>query len=85
MGGINLHMPTIPIAEISLKEFKRLQTGSISIDNILDHINPTDKTFDYKGQKVLLHQATKILPKRFHCSNVQIPYSLLFNIRLDGE
>tara|TARA_Y100001980_G_C14509272_1_gene284778 strand:- start:17 stop:835 length:819 start_codon:yes stop_codon:yes gene_type:complete len=48
-------MPTIPIAEISLKEFKRLQTGSISIDNILDHINPEDKTFDYKGQKVLLY------------------------------
>ena len=48
-------MPAIPIAEISIKEFEKLQTGSISIDNIIDHINSKDKTFDYKGQKVLLY------------------------------
>ena len=48
-------MPEIPIPEISIKEFEKLQTGSISIENILDHINPKDNTFDYKGQKVLLY------------------------------
>ena len=42
-------MPAIPIAEISIKEFEKLQTGSISIDNIIDHINSKDKTFDYKN------------------------------------
>ena len=40
-------MPTISISEISLKEIKKLQTGSISIENIKDHINPLDYTFDY--------------------------------------
>lgn len=48
-------MPPIEISEISLHEIQKLKTGSISIDNILDHINPIDNTFDYKGQKVLLY------------------------------
>ena len=62
-------MPTIPISEITIKEFRKLQTGSISIDNILDHINPKDNTFDYKGQKVLLY----IKQQRYFMRDFTIP------------
>tara|TARA_Y100000591_G_C21762587_1_gene660924 strand:- start:53 stop:871 length:819 start_codon:yes stop_codon:yes gene_type:complete len=62
-------MPEIPIPEISIKEFEKLQTGSISIENILDHINPKDNTFDYKGQKVLLY----IKQQRYNMRHFSVP------------
>ena len=48
-------MPKQDIDKISLDEIRKLQSGSISIDNIKDFINPIDNTFDFKGQKVILY------------------------------
>ena len=48
-------LPELDINGITLSEIKKLKNGSISIENIHDHINPIDGTFDYKGQKVILY------------------------------
>ena len=40
---------------ISMIEIESLKTGSISIDNIQEHIDPIDLTFVFKGQKVILY------------------------------
>ena len=56
MGAIEtVSLPELDINGISLSEIKKLKSGSISIENIHDHINPLDGTFDYKGQKVILY------------------------------
>ena len=51
----DVFLPELDIKQISLDEIKQLQTSSLSIENIKDHINPLDWTFDYKGQKVILY------------------------------
>jgi len=48
-------LPELDIKQISFDEIKQLQTSSLDIENIKDHINPLDGTFDYKGQKVILY------------------------------
>ena len=56
MGAIDtVRLPDLDINGITLTEMKTLKSGSISIENIHDHINPLDGTFDYKGQKVILY------------------------------
>ena len=56
MGATDtVEMPALAIDQISFEEIRKLQTSSLDIDNIKDHINPLDGTFDYKGQKVILY------------------------------
>ena len=56
MGAVDtVRLPDLDINGITLTEMKTLKSGSISIENIHDHINPLDGTFDYKGQKVILY------------------------------
>ena len=56
MGAIEtVKLPDLDINGITLSEIKILKSGSISIENIHDHINPLDGTFDFKGQKVILY------------------------------
>ena len=56
MGVKNIiELPKIDVGAISYQEIKALRTSSLDIENILDHINPIDDTFEYKGQKVLLY------------------------------
>ena len=56
MGVENIiELPKIDVGAISYQEIKALRTSSLDIENILDHINPIDDTFEYKGQKVLLY------------------------------
>ena len=54
MGALDtVRLPDLDINGITLTEMKKLKSGSISIENIHDHINPIDGTFDFKGQKVI--------------------------------
>ena len=56
MGAVDtVRLPDLDINGITLTEMKKLKSGSISIENIHDHINPIDGTFDFKGQKVILY------------------------------
>ena len=56
MGALDtVRLPDLDINGITLTEMKKLKSGSISIENIHDHINPIDGTFDFKGQKVILY------------------------------
>ena len=56
MGATStVEMPALNIDQISLEEFKKLQTANLDIENIKDHIDPIDGTFNYKGQKVILY------------------------------
>mgnify|MGYP001465630645 CR=1 FL=1 len=56
MGAKNtIELPGLDVGAITIREIQTLRTSSIDIDNILDHINPIDDTFEYKGQKVLLY------------------------------
>jgi 5-methylcytosine-specific restriction endonuclease McrA len=56
MGATDtVELPALGIDQISFEEIHKLQTGSLDIENIKDHINPLDGTFDYKGQKVILY------------------------------
>ena len=48
-------LPKIDIGAITYREIQALRTSSLDIENILDHINPIDDTFEYKGQKVFLY------------------------------
>ncbi len=50
-----VELPKIDIGAITYNEIQALRTSSLDIENILDHINPIDETFEYKGQKVLLY------------------------------
>ena len=50
-----IELPKIDIGAITYREIQVLRTSSIDIENILDHINPIDDTFEYKGQKVFLY------------------------------
>ena len=50
-----VEMPSLNIDQISLEEFNKLKTGNLDIENIKDHIDPIDGTFNYKGQKVILY------------------------------
>ena len=66
MGAVDdASLPELSIGGISLSEIKKLKSGSISIDNIHEHINPIDGTFDYKGQKVILY----IKQQRYNMQN----------------
>ena len=57
MGATDtVELPALGIDQISFEEIHKLQTGSLDIENIKDHINPLDGTFDYKGQKVILYR-----------------------------
>ena len=51
----DVFLPELDIKQISFDEIRQLQTSSLDIENIKDHINPLDGTFDYKGQKVILY------------------------------
>ena len=54
-------MPKQDIDKISLDEIRKLQSGSISIDNIKDFINPIDNTFDFKRSKsYTLYKTAKV-------------------------
>jgi len=56
MGATDtVELPELGIDQISFEEIRKLQTSSLDIDNIKDHINALDGTFDYKGQKVILY------------------------------
>ena len=56
MGATDIvELPALGIDQISFEEIRKLQTSSLDIENIKDHINPLDGTFDYKGQKVILY------------------------------
>ena len=56
MGVENIvELPKIDVGAITFNEIEALRTASLEIENILDHINPIDDTFEYKGQKVLLY------------------------------
>ena len=56
MGAtFSVEMPSLQIDEISFDEIRKLQTSNIDIENIKDHIDPLDQTFNYKGQKVILY------------------------------
>ena len=80
MGAVDdACLPELSIGGISLSEIKKLKSGSISIDNIHEHINPIDGTFDYKGQKVIpVHQATTIQYAKFFLqTKLQISFMLL--------
>jgi hypothetical protein len=50
-----IELPKIDIGAITYREIQALRTSSLDIENILDHINPIDDTFEYKGQKVFLY------------------------------
>lgn len=66
MGAIeNASLPDLSIEGISISEIKKLKSGSISIENIREYINPFDGTFDYKGQKVILY----IKQQRYNMQN----------------
>ena len=70
-------MPKQDIGQISLEEIRKLQTSSITIDNIKDYINPLDSTFDYKGQKVILYiKQQKVIINEFISSKYK--YHLAF-------
>ena len=68
MGAVDdASLPELFIGGISLSEIRKLKSGSISIDNIHEHINPIDGTFDYKGQKVILYiKQERTTCKYFH-------------------
>ena len=42
----DVFLPELDIKQISLDEIKQLQTSSLNIENIKDHINTLDWTFD---------------------------------------
>ena len=50
-----VELPALGISQISLKELEILKTANLDIENIKDHIDPIDGTFNYKGQKVILY------------------------------
>ena len=58
----DVFLPKLNIKQISFEEIQKLQSSSLDIENIKDHINPLDGTFDYKGQKVILY----IKQQRYH-------------------
>ena len=51
----DIEFDLVDVDGITMNEIESLKSGSISIENIHEHIDPIDQTFVFKGQKVILY------------------------------